>query len=47
MMEDSSAQTNPSMTLLQANVAVDATSLNLCPRLMRADHGEPVLLPMQ
>jgi hypothetical protein len=31
MMEDSSAQTNPSMTLLQANVAVDATLL-ICAR---------------
>jgi len=46
MMEDRSAQTKPS-TLLQGNVAADATLLNLCPRLMRADHGEPVLLPMQ
>lgn len=40
-------QTNPSMTLVQGNVAVDAAIMNLCPQLMRVDNREPVLLPLQ
>jgi hypothetical protein len=40
-------QTNPSMTLLQGNVAVDAALLNLCPELMRVDNKEPVPLPLE
>jgi hypothetical protein len=47
VVADGLRQTNPSMTLLAGNVAVDAALLNLCPQLMRADNGEPVLLPMQ
>lgn len=40
-------QTNPSMTLHQGNVAVDAAMMNLCPQLMRIDDREPVLLPLE
>jgi hypothetical protein len=40
-------QTNPSMTLLQGNGAVDAALIDLCPQLMRTDNREPVLLPLQ
>jgi hypothetical protein len=47
VVADGLRQTNPSMTLLAGNVAVDAALLNLCPQLMRTDNGEPVLLPMQ
>jgi hypothetical protein len=35
------------MTLLQGNVAMDAALLNVCAQLMRADNGQPLLLPMQ
>jgi Protein of unknown function (DUF732) len=40
-------QTNPSMTLLAGNGAVDAALIDLCPQLMRTDNREPVLLPLQ
>ncbi|BBZ45435.1 hypothetical protein MPRM_27160 [Mycobacterium parmense] len=40
-------QTNPSMTLLAGNAAVDAALVDLCPQLMRTDNREPVLLPLQ
>lgn len=40
-------QSNPSFTLHQGNVAVDAAMMNLCPQLMRVDNQEPVLLPLE
>ena len=40
-------RTNPSLSLHQGNVAVDAAMINLCPQLMRDDNQEPVLLPLE
>lgn len=41
-------QTNPSITLHQGNVAVDAALMNLCPELMRVDADqEPIFLPLE
>lgn len=47
VVADGLRQTNPSLQLIQSNVAVDAALMNLCPRLLRIDNQEPVLLPMQ